>query len=205
MIGCLVEECPRDGDFARGWCAPHYKRWYRYGGPLGTPPPGPTWEEKYIAKIDVRGPDECWPWLGSKFKKGYGRFSMGPKKVQAHVFGWTMNNGPMPDGLVVDHTCHNGSGCPGGVTCLHRACQNPAHWEAVTAAENTSRGEGGRYQREKTHCPKGHEYTEENTYHYKGGRSCIQCNTDRQQSPEGKAYSLAYTRQRRARLKEESG
>lgn len=31
-----------------------------------------------------------------------------------------------------------------------------------------------------THCPQGHEYTDENTYVYNGSRSCKQCNKERQ-------------------------
>jgi hypothetical protein len=27
----------------------------------------------------------------------------------------------------------------------------------------------------KTHCPHGHEYTEENTYRYRSGRRCKEC------------------------------
>lgn len=81
--------------------------------------------------------------------------------------------------------------------CEHRACQNPAHWEAVqTSAENTQRAverfepetrkklaaEGdGRpgyniaLNRFKTHCKWGHELTPENSYGYKGRRQCKQC------------------------------
>ncbi len=35
---------------------------------------------------------------------------------------------------------------------------------------------GGKFQREKTHCPKGHEYTEANTYHPPTGQQvCRKC------------------------------
>lgn len=51
--------------------------------------------------------------------------------------------------------------------------------------------QSGKKSSEKTHCPKGHEYTEENTYWYQGrSRQCRQCNRCRQsewQQRRGKA------------------
>lgn len=31
---CAVPDCTRD-TIARGWCGPHYKRWWRWGSPEG--------------------------------------------------------------------------------------------------------------------------------------------------------------------------
>lgn len=63
---------------------------------------------------------------------------------------------------------------------MSRACVNPAHLEAVTQQENLRRGEvwenGARHHRNKTHCPHGHEYDENNTGRRKGGgRKCRAC------------------------------
>ena len=33
----------------------------------------------------------------------------------------------------------------------------------------------GQLQKSKTHCPQGHEYTSENTYHNKNRRHCKEC------------------------------
>ena len=38
-----------------------------------------------------------------------------------------------------------------------------------------SRGAQGSHEREKTHCPKGHPYDEENLYVYNGFRYCRAC------------------------------
>lgn len=36
-VTCTVKGCTAPM-FARGWCQPHYHRWYRYGGPqVGEP------------------------------------------------------------------------------------------------------------------------------------------------------------------------
>ena len=96
----------------------------------------------------------------------------------AHRFGFGQLVRPLEPDEVVDHTCHNGSGCPGGNTCEHRACQNPAHWEAVPDDwTNESRGESvWAVNARKTKCKWGHDLTDPaNSYGYNGGRICKTC------------------------------
>ena len=64
--------------------------------------------------------------------------------------------------------------------CRVIACWNPWHLEEVTHAENVRRGRGNGY-REKTHCPKGHEYTPENTYRPPSRPTNRQCQTCRRE------------------------
>lgn len=75
----------------------------------------------------------------------------------------------IPNGLELDHLCRN------------RACVNPYHLDPVSHAENMRRGVAGLKQREKTHCPVGHEYTAENTYIHpqNGSRNCKACQRER--------------------------
>jgi hypothetical protein len=77
--------------------------------------------------------------------------------------------GPIPEGLVIDHLCRE----PG--------CVNPLHMEAVSMETNTQRGllDRGAFQRAVTHCPHGHEYTEENTAHRNDRRHCRACARER--------------------------
>lgn len=79
---------------------------------------------RYRAKVDQRGPTECWPWTAGRFDKGYGAFRLGEKQVKAHRFGYEALVGPIGDGLYVCHTCDN------------PPCQNPAHWFLGTHRDN---------------------------------------------------------------------
>lgn len=140
----------------------------------------------FIAHVDsTAGPDACWPWRGRIDADGYGNFGKGSGR--AHRAAYELMVRPIPDGLRIDHLCHNADeSCPGGVTCRHRRCVNPAHLDAVTQRENLLRSKltGPHRNAAKTHCPRGHEYTPENTYSRtttKGyrRRECRTCRTDR--------------------------
>jgi hypothetical protein len=95
---------------------------------------------KLYANINVLDADSCWNWTGTKVKDGYGKltkFVDGKRyAIFAHRLSWTSQNGEIPDGMVVDHTCHTAdlNNCKG--SCQHRSCINPAHLRITTIAEN---------------------------------------------------------------------
>ena len=120
-------------------------------------------EERFWAKVEKT--DGCWEWRGGKTTAGYGHIFIkrSPKRVveYSHRLSYVWAKGPIPDGLEIDHLCHN------------RACVNPAHMEAVTHVENMRRSAPkgyGEFQHKKTHCPQGHPYDQDNTKITRGGR-----------------------------------
>ncbi|WP_083788323.1 HNH endonuclease signature motif containing protein [Frankia sp. EAN1pec] len=131
--------------------------------------------QRFSRHVDKSGgPGACWPWTGGKMNSGYGVFR--PSKdasVLAHRWAYEQVNGTIPRGLHIDHTCHNGTGCPPG-RCPHCLCCNPAHLEAVTPGENLNRSHNGNAA--KVVCRAGHPYSKENTYiGPSGNRFCRQC------------------------------
>lgn len=137
-------------------------------------------------------PNECWIWPGRKNDAGYGilrTFEKLPdgahKRVNSRVhrvaFAW--RHGPIEDGVVLDHICHNEDAeCRGGIECIHRSCFNPEHLRPKTTGENVLSSPLTISSRNalKTHCPQGHAYTPENTrVERDGGRKCRACGRDR--------------------------
>ena len=127
-------------------------------------------EGRVWQKIDKNNPNGCWVWTGAKARGGYGHINIGGKFPSAHRVVYEMIKGEIPEGLLLDHLCRNPS------------CVNPDHLEPVTHKENLKRGIGISSQNsKKTHCPQGHEYTEENTYVSKRNqRTCKQCAREQQ-------------------------
>ncbi|KKL58908.1 hypothetical protein LCGC14_2220650 [marine sediment metagenome] len=124
-------------------------------------------EERFWSKVVFPEDSDCWLWAASINNNGYGEFWAGDKYVKAHRWAYEYLIGPIPAGLTIDHLCRN------------RPCVNPAHMEAVTHAENVRRGARAAAFRNKTHCPRGHPYSEENTYITASGwRRCRACNRD---------------------------
>lgn len=179
---CKVGGCT-SSNTARGWCNKHYRRWKRSGDPLKA-----AWERgdsasNFWAKTRRGSDSECWPWVGHVNAYGYGNFIWQGGRL-AHRFAYELVIGPIPDGLDLDHTCHSSARCDSpGNSCPHRRCVNPAHLEPVTFQENARRSQPGRRPKmagvknlAKTHCPKRHEYTAENTYvDRRGCRNCKAC------------------------------
>lgn len=183
---CSVEGC--SGAFrTRGMCNKHYKRWLNHGHPAELRHRIFGSVLHRVLSCIVPG-ENCWDWSGH-LSEGYPRIGMNGRLVLVHRWWYAFLNGPIPDGLTIDHACHNGTGCPGGPTCPHRRCLNPSHLEAVTLRENNRRssphGHGmGRVNAAKTHCKRGHLFDKQNTIptgRQGQWRACLECRRTRYQ------------------------
>lgn len=126
--------------------------------------------------IDLSTP--CIQAPGRRCRAGY-RYASTPGDADrsAHRLAYKKAYGPIPDGMQVDHVCHNADlSCLGGPSCVHRGCMNPLHLEAVTRSVNIQRGVIGRI----VVCRNGHQYDEVNTYvRPNGRRDCRACVRER--------------------------
>lgn len=125
--------------------------------------------ERFWSKVDKSdGPDACWHWLAGISPQGYGRFAPNRRTIPAHRWAYESVNGPIPVGLVIDHTCGT------------KWCVNPAHLEAVTTRENNRRAKTAITE---NRCKRGHDFTPENTALTKDGyRQCRACRRARERS-----------------------
>ncbi len=138
--------------------------------------------ERLWSRVQKGLDSECWMWPGSVDNRtGYGQIAIiknGKKGVtRVHRLAYEAQYGLIPAGCDIDHTCHTEDCGKTGTECMHRRCVNPAHLEAVTHRHNMVRDKSTIVGRNaaKTHCPKGHEYNEQNTYYYASGRICKIC------------------------------
>jgi hypothetical protein len=115
-----------------------------------------TIEDK-LARYTVPGDNGCIEWIGTLNAKGYGTAGYEGKNWMAHRLMYTHFVGEIPEGMVIDHLCRN------------HACVNIEHLEVVTNEENLARGLPPWGSKPVTHCPSGHEYTEENSLPSKAG------------------------------------
>lgn len=172
---CTVDGC--DGKhYGQGYCRLHQGRWKKHGDPMARTHIVGNDDERFLSYVDVQ-PDGCWHWTGRRTDNGYGRFNVGLATEAAHRWAYRRWVGLIPEGLTVDHRCHLDD-CTAGDNCLHRRCVNPAHLGVLTGRANTLRSATpAAINAAKTHCPRDHEYTPENTYirPRTGTRRCRAC------------------------------
>jgi hypothetical protein len=134
-------------------------------------------EERFWQRVAVS--DGCWEWTGTRDKDGYGEISRpgtNAGKVRAHRLSWELHNGDVPEGLWVLHRCDN------------PPCVRPDHlFVGDYLANIRDMMEKGRAKRPlSTHCHRGHEMTEQNTYLWTNGiktvRQCRICIKERRAS-----------------------
>lgn len=122
---------------------------------------------------------------------GYPQMKVNGKFRKISHVAWFLHYGEWPPKeMHLHHRCHDRKVCAGGPACSHRRCAEWSHLELVTPEEHCtperihstvafvarSRARAAAI----THCPKGHEYTKENTrMTLKGTRACRICERER--------------------------
>lgn len=95
-------------------------------------------QERFWEKVDKTG--DCWLWIGRCWTNGYGRFLLGSKvdrsrrEVLTHRLSYEWANGPIPDNLLVCHSCD--ANYPRS-DITYRRCVRPDHLFLGTPADNS--------------------------------------------------------------------
>jgi HNH endonuclease len=130
--------------------------------------------ERFNESFSVDDKTGCWNWIGAIRTTGYGVIKRGSRGLQAHRAAWEIFIGTIPDGMLILHSCDN------------QRCVNVAHLRVGTHLDNMrDMVERGRARKISwgTHCKRGHEFDEKNTYLYtrmykgeeKPVRACREC------------------------------
>lgn len=124
---CTFDDCS-GAVIARGLCGGHYAQWHsgKVLVPLGSWKK--TFEQRFWEKVQKT--DNCWLWIGAKNPGGYGMILKEQRRELAHRLAFEMKNGPVPDGIVVDHICRN------------RSCVNQDHLRLASTKQNSENRAG---------------------------------------------------------------
>ena len=124
--------------------------------------------ERLRSRLEKSG--DCLLWTGSNRNK-YGSMVVvidGRRRLEyVHRLAYEFANGPIPEGLHIDHLCRN------------RLCCNPEHLEAVTQAENNRRAHAANAAK-YGFCKRGHRVDGNNVVsNGHGGKRCRACQNGR--------------------------
>ena len=133
--------------------------------------------KQLINQVQVLPDTGCWEFRGTRDSYGYGRMYSGDKELKAHRVFYEACEGPIPDGMYLQHHIPAGQ-------CIGQACCNPDHQRVSNSpkAAPLVQLKPTPPAQFKT-CTKGHPMTPEKTVtEQRNGRSMARCRTCRQEA-----------------------
>lgn len=124
---CTIDDCETP-THARGLCPKHYWRLRKNGSPHATP--SRDHEAIFLGSTERRG--DCLIWTGTLRPDGYGVIGVNGRSVRAHRFAYEREHGPIPEGMLIDHSCHT------------PACVRVEHLRLATPKQNAQNRSGRR-------------------------------------------------------------
>ena len=100
--------------------------------------------DRFWSCVDYGDPDECWPWMARRTRKGYGSFQVDGRPHGAHRIAVFIATGEWAGKLLVLHSCDR------------PPCCNPAHLRIGTEKDNAA----DRILRPKPHATHGVKLSE---------------------------------------------
>lgn len=88
----------------------------------------PAQAERFWSNVEKS--EDCWTWTKALTAGGYGNFFVEGKRPYAHRVSFSISIGPIPQGMKIDHMCHN------------TACVKPAHLRLATHKQNMENQSG---------------------------------------------------------------
>lgn len=130
---CSIDGCNgnahRTAHTAKGFCRNHYRRWKRYGDPLGGETSRGEPIKFFREVVMTCQSEDCLIWPYGRARRGYGTITENGESVSVHRFVCKSFHGnPPSDVHQAAHSCGNG----------HLGCVNPKHLRWATPKDNLS-------------------------------------------------------------------
>lgn len=127
---CSIDGCEKGGRIIAGMCGMHYAR-KRNTGSTELRSRFQDVDKRFWSNVEKT--ETCWNWTGYRNRSGYGVIGIGGSKGRnylTHRWAWMQLIGEIPEGMQLDHICHN------------HACLNPEHLRLVTSKQNHEHKKG---------------------------------------------------------------